>query len=79
MLQHTLSVALALLPLGANDAVLRGRTLAEWRAAIEPTAEELRFTEIPWRASLWSAVAEAQAAELPVLLWAMNGHPLGCT
>jgi hypothetical protein len=74
-----LLAAVALALAGQDDAVLRGRTLAEWRAAIEPTAEELAFMRIPWRASLWSAVQEAQSAERPVLLWAMNGHPLGLT
>ena len=58
---------------------LRGRTLQEWRALIEPAPAELAWTAIPWRASFWSALSEAQASERPVLLWAMNGHPLGCT
>ena len=58
---------------------LRGRTLEEWRALIEPSAKELAYAEIPWRPSFWSAVQEAQEHEQPILLWAMNGHPLGCT
>jgi hypothetical protein len=56
-----------------------GHTLAEWRTLIEPAPAELAWTEIPWRTSLWSALSEAQASERPLLLWAMNGHPLGCT
>jgi hypothetical protein len=58
---------------------LRGRTLADWRATIEPSPEELEWTAIPWRASFFGALAEAQASGRPILLWAMNGHPLGCT
>ena len=50
-----------------------------WRSLIVPTAEESAWREIPWRAALWDAVIEARAKELPVLLWAMNGHPLACT
>ena len=65
--------------LGTGEATLREKTLAEWRALVEPAESELAFTEIPWRPSFWSAVLEAEAQDKPVLLWAMNGHPLGCT
>lgn len=51
----------------------------ELRALVLPSAEELAWQEIPWRASLWEGVIEAQGLEKPILLWAMNGHPLGCT
>ncbi len=70
---------LAPLALGAEAQTLRGRSLEEWRAAIEPGAAELRWLAIPWRASFWSALIEAQEQGKPLLLWAMNGHPLGCT
>ncbi|MCC6405867.1 MAG: hypothetical protein IT453_01785 [Planctomycetes bacterium] len=55
------------------------RTLAEWRARIAPAENEREWSSIGWRASFWAAVEEANAAEKPILLWAMNGHPLGCT
>lgn len=58
---------------------LAGRTLEEWRARIEPAADELSWTDIPWHPTFLEAVEEARAAHKPVLLWAMNGHPLGCT
>jgi hypothetical protein len=58
---------------------LAGRTLAEWRERIEPAAEELVWAEIPWRPTFLEAVEEARTARKPVLLWAMIGHPLGCT
>ncbi len=35
--------------------------------------------EIQWRSTLAAGVREASAAHKPILLWAMNGHPLGCT
>lgn len=44
-----------------------------------PTEKECGWKQIPWRETYWSAVHEAQRAEKPILLWAMNGHPLGCT
>lgn len=54
-------------------------TAAEVRAHVLPDAEELAWKALGWRASLWAGVVDAQAAEKPILLWAMNGHPLGCT
>jgi hypothetical protein len=49
------------------------------RDAILPSAEEERWRDIPWRASLLAAAGEAHADGKPLLLWAMNGHPLACT
>ena len=46
---------------------------------IQPTRQEARWQEIPWRNTFWDAVQEANRAEKPILLWGMNGHPLGCT
>src|SRR5262245_23494089 len=34
---------------------------------------------IPWRSDLLSARDEAIRTGRPLFLWAMNGHPLGCT
>ena len=47
--------------------------------AILPSAEESRWKRLGWRSELWGAVQEAKALQRPILLWAMNGHPLGCT
>jgi len=63
----------------ATGASLAGLSLAAWRARIEPAAEELEWTEIPWRSTLWQGLNEAREQQRPLLLWAMNGHPLGCT
>ena len=49
------------------------------RDAVRPRPEELAFLKIDWHASFHAAVNEAVAADRPILLWAMNGHPLGCT
>lgn len=46
---------------------------------IRPHGGEARWTEIPWLASLWEARKEAAAAGKPILLWEMDGNPLGCT
>ncbi len=34
---------------------------------------------IPWRIDLLAAQREAAAQHKPLFLWAMDGHPLGCT
>jgi hypothetical protein len=46
---------------------------------IRPRAEEQKWAEIPWRASLWEARVLAAREGKPILLWEMDGHPLGCT
>jgi len=48
-------------------------------ASVIPNARDLAWRKIPWRANFWDAVIAAQEQEKPVLLWAMNGHPLACT
>jgi hypothetical protein len=55
------------------------QTFEHWRDYIRPSAQELSFLEIPWRESFGVAVKEARENDRPILLWAMNGHPLGCT
>ena len=51
---------------------------ARLHRAIKPRPEERRWTQIPWEIDLWAARRLARAAGKPILLWAMNGHPLGC-
>ena len=47
--------------------------------AVVPSAGELEWRTIPWRSTLREGLADASAARKPLLLWAMNGHPLGTT
>lgn len=49
------------------------------RSAIAPSDEEERWQEIPWGVSLWEARERAAREGRPILLWEMDGHPLGCT
>ena len=51
---------------------------ARLHRAIKPRPEEQRWTQIPWETDLWEARRLAREAGKPILLWAMNGHPLGC-
>ena len=74
-----LAAVLAAFPPRAAAQQLSEDTFETLRDAIVPKAGEVRWREIPWRPSLWDALREARAKDAPVLLWAMNGHPLGCT
>jgi hypothetical protein len=58
---------------------LNDNTFNSLRDAIRPQEEELVFLKIGWHESFYSAVNEARETNRPILLWAMNGHPLGCT
>jgi hypothetical protein len=45
---------------------------------IKPHTGEEKWTQIPWLTSLWEARQRAAAEGKPILLWEMDGHPLGC-
>lgn len=46
--------------------------------AVRPAPGEDAFAEIPWLTSLWEAREVAAKEGRPILLWEMDGHPLGC-
>jgi hypothetical protein len=48
-------------------------------ALIKPKATEENWVKIPWMTGLWEARERAAAQGKPILLWEMDGHPLGCT
>jgi hypothetical protein len=53
--------------------------LEKLQALIKPPESEAVWTTIPWLTSLWEARRQAAAEGKPILLWEMDGHPLGCT
>jgi hypothetical protein len=56
-------------------------TVDEFRtlhAQLQPATGELWRT-IPWKVSLVEAQALAARTKKPLFIWAMDGHPLGCT
>ena len=46
---------------------------------IKPNKSETKWEQIPWTTDLWAARGQAAAQGKPILLWEMDGHPLGCT
>jgi hypothetical protein len=54
-------------------------SFARWSDYIRPRGKEESYLEIPWHESFYLAINEAKETDRPILLWAMDGHPLGCT
>lgn len=46
--------------------------------SLQPTGEEVWRT-IPWETSVLEAQRLAAEEGKPLFIWAMDGHPLGCT
>ena len=77
LLTFSIGVALAAcVPNNLQAQELTDSTYAKWRDHVLPKGWELNYRKIPWRSSYWEAVIEAQEKDKPILLWAMNGHPL---
>jgi hypothetical protein len=58
---------------------LKDETFDTWYSYILPKESELAWRRVGWRGTLGEARLEAQEKDMPILLWAMNGHPCGCT
>src|SRR5258706_15254954 len=48
-------------------------------AAVAPSGERERWAEIPWQTDLAAARRQAAREKKAILMWVMDGHPLGCT
>lgn len=59
--------------------VLADDNLRKWIDFIRPSDSDNKWERLEWRTELGGAVEEARTLQRPILLWAMNGHPLGCT
>jgi hypothetical protein len=77
---HIHLIAAALLAASSPVAQeLRDETFGAWYSSVLPKQSELAWRTIGWRGTLGEAWLEARTKDMPILLWAMNGHPLGCT
>ena len=72
-------ICLAGEPKHALPIELDERNYAIWRDHILPSDEELAFQSLPWEVTFADGLAAAAEQHKPLLLWVMNGHPLGCT
>ncbi|MFK7769503.1 MAG: hypothetical protein AB8B55_19980 [Mariniblastus sp.] len=58
---------------------LNEENVESWRVHIHPDESEMAWKKIPWLPTLREGILKATEQQRPVLLWVMNGHPLGCT
>ena len=61
------------------DIAIDDQNYEVWRNHILPDEDELAWKRIPWLSTFKDGILAADAAQKPLLLWTMNGHPLGCT
>ena len=54
-------------------------TVLAWDTRLRPTDAERSFERIPWLTTFGDGLRASHAQQRPLLLWMMNGHPLGCT
>ena len=54
------------------------QSLEEKMRAVLPSKDEDRWLEIDWHTNIAEARQEAERQNKPLLLWVMNGNPLGC-
>jgi len=62
-----------------GDESLSPEQLGQLQALIKPDSGEEPWATIPWLTDLWQARRVAAERGKPILLWEMDGHPLGCT
>lgn len=74
-------MSLAVLAISSLSAaeLIQPADFKQLHSLIKPKSEEVKWTRIPWRTSLWDARRVAAREGKPILLWEMDGHPLGCT
>jgi hypothetical protein len=58
---------------------LNDKTFDMWRDRIHAKPAERCYVTVHWLPTFWDGVMTAQNEDKPILLWAMNGHPLACT
>jgi hypothetical protein len=74
-----LATAAAAVALGADrPAAMPDAEYAALLKAVRPAEGEDAYAQIPWLTSLWEARTKAAKEGKPILLWEMDGHPLGC-
>lgn len=62
----------------AQESALDETKFEELRAELVPAADE-PWRTIPWKITLLEAQRQAAREKKLLFIWAMDGHPLGCT
>ncbi len=80
--QALLALLLSTLPLNTSvisEPLLKERPLKAWREELSLKKGEAPWESIPWLPTFSQGILVAGEKQKPLLLWVMNGHPLGCT
>ena len=62
-----------------SPALINSKNAEKIKKYVLPEVSKITWQTIPWSSSLSDGVVKAQKEKKPIFLWAMNGHPLGCT
>ena len=73
-----LTFVASLIPLAADGQELTDAKRRALHEELKPSKDE-PWRTIPWKIGLLDAQRTATAEAKPILIWAMDGHPLGCT
>ena len=82
ILRRSFLLGLTWLATGLNASAaerIKPEQFAKLHALIKPDQTEDEWAKIPWMTDLWEARQVAAKQGKPILLWEMDGHPLGCT
>lgn len=60
-------------------ALINSKNIEKIKKHILPEKSKVTWQTIPWLSTMTEGVVKAQEEKKPIFLWAMNGHPLGCT
>lgn len=58
---------------------LADQSFTAWRDRIRIDSAQLSWAQLPWLTTYHEGLEQASEEAKPLLLWVMNGHPLGCT
>jgi len=63
----------------AQEPALTDANFGNWQERLKAKESELVWQNLPWLTSFHEGLMQAAKEDKPLLLWVMNGHPLGCT
>jgi len=73
-----IALVAALQPAASQSDRLDEPRFRELLTELRPAPDAV-WRSIPWRIDLLAAQREAAEQRKPLFVWAMDGHPLGCT
>lgn len=75
---YTVALLAAGLPASLHAEPLTDAKFRELLEQLQPASDE-PWRTIPWKIALLDAQRYAAKENKPIFIWAMDGHPLGCT